>query len=296
METRRPLRWATLAAALVLTLSACMKADMNLELQPDDTVDGSVTIGVSRALLEMSGQDPATLVDQMESELFEGDVELSRTEPYDDGEFVGSTMHFEAAPLATFASDGEGGLSIIREGDEFVVSGTMQAADDEVAQLGAMASGMDVRIAISFPGPVSDHNGTLVGQTVEWRPTPGESFQLTARGSAVAGGGGLPVLLIALVGVGVLVVAGIVTLLVLRRRQAAEIPAGGTTTLASSGAVFHPAGPADGAFQPGAPVAPPTAPPPTAPPAAAPPAAAPYAWAADQPPQGGQHPPQHPSV
>lgn len=233
MTTRRFLGTAAAAVALVLTLAGCIKTDMNLVLQPDDTVDGHVTVGLSRAVVEMTGTKPEDLLEQMGGDFLDG-VEPSRVEPYEDDEFLGATTFFEGATLEAFTSP-EGGVSIVREGDEFVVSGEADLAHEET-QLGAQTSGVDVRIAITFPGPVSSHDGELEGTTVVWRPVPGKPTSLNARGSAVEPVPGPPVLMIVGIGLGVLVVVGAVVVLVLRRRTVGEV-----TTLAPHGAVFEPA-------------------------------------------------------
>ncbi|MGZ4149814.1 MAG: hypothetical protein ACXVQJ_07230, partial [Actinomycetota bacterium] len=42
--------------ALALLLSGCLKLDEHLTLKPDNTVDGTVTFGVSKQLIQMTGQ------------------------------------------------------------------------------------------------------------------------------------------------------------------------------------------------------------------------------------------------
>ena len=228
MRTRRLLGAAALTLAAA-GLTGCMKMDMQIDLQSDDTIDGTMIVAVSAELAELSGQSPEDLAEQMQSEMVptdEGEGEWS-SKPYDDGEFVGSEITFVDAPLNAMGGESATpeSLTIVREGDEFVVTGTLDMTDTTGSAEDPMFEGMmdsfDIRIAVSFPGAVSEHNGELSGNTVTWVPVFGEVLELSARGSAVDGGGGsgLPWLLIAGIVVGLLVILGLIVFFVLRSRS-----------------------------------------------------------------------------
>ncbi|WP_081784895.1 DUF3153 domain-containing protein [Cellulomonas sp. KRMCY2] len=230
MRTRRLWGASALAATLLLALTGCVKVDMDIQLQSDDTVDGSLLFAVSSELAELSGQDPEALAEQMQQDMTEGDDSgTTRTEPYDDGEYIGSTTYFEGETLDYFgaSSDDPDALKIVREGDEFVVSGAMDLTDAGAEDMGDVGGAMDVRIAITFPGAVGDHDGTLDGKTVVWEPVIGERTEINARGSAVEGGGlgGLQPLLIGLIALVALAAIGVVVFLVVRSRRAGAAPA-----------------------------------------------------------------------
>jgi hypothetical protein len=72
----------------------------------------------------------------------------------------------------------------------------------------------DVSISVTLPGAVSEHDGTLEGNTVTWTPAFGEITTLHAVGSAV-GGGASPVLI--WIGVGVVVVLVVIVSMLARR-------------------------------------------------------------------------------
>lgn len=182
-----------LVTAAVLALAGCMKLDVHLDLQADDTVDGMMTMAFSKDLVELSGGDADELVAEMQRDLFGGtdedDFGDATVEPYDDETFVGTTMIFQGAPLEQFAKGDADSLTVIREGEEFVVSGVMDLSDDGESEVDTsfFSSGMDVRLAVTFPGDVAEHNGTLDGRTVTWAPKLGDRVEISARGSAVAG-------------------------------------------------------------------------------------------------------------
>ena len=228
MHIRRLASASALGILVAVGLSGCLKMDMQLELQSDNTVDGSMVFAVSAAAAEMLGQSPESFAEQLQEESVDLNADDVRTEPYDDGEFIGTTTYFEGQPLAEFDTSDDS-MRIVREGDEFVVSGVldMSAGGED---MGFGAADMDVNISVTFPGAVASHNGTLDGNTVSWTPEAGERLELNARGSAVEGGGlGVSLPLIIGIGVALLLVIGLILFFVLRsgRKGATAAPAAG---------------------------------------------------------------------
>lgn len=237
MKTRRTLKTIGLAAASVVALAGCIKMDMHLDLQSDDSVDGTMTVAVSKPLAELSGQDADALVDQMRSDFLgsSDDFDSVSADPYEDDDFIGSTMRFEGAALDQFSGGATGdSISIVRDSDEFVISGVMDLADEaEDLDMSMLGGAMDIKIAVTFPGAVASHNGELDGRTVTWIPKIGERLEIDARGSAVGGGGGgLPLLAIVGIGLAVLAVVLVVVILLLRNRSrsADAVPYGADVT------------------------------------------------------------------
>ncbi|WP_444663422.1 LppM family (lipo)protein [Cellulomonas sp. CW35] len=211
--TRRPARALALVsamAALLLTLSGCLKLDMDLTFHADDTVDGTVVLAVSSSLLESTGM---TFDEAFGSEdPFDG--EATSSEAYEDGTYVGRTYHFADTPLAEFGDDD---MKVTHEDGKFVVDGELDLSAGGETGL----SGGEVRVAFTFPGEVESSNGTIDGSTVTWEAQAGDVVQL----DAVASDGtsdGFPVLTLVWVLVGLVVVAivVVVTVVLLRRRAA----------------------------------------------------------------------------
>jgi hypothetical protein len=271
-------RLARLAApaALALLLTGCLKLDIDLKIQPDDTVDGGVVFAVDKDLLELTG---GSFEDITGGEMpLPNDVEGVRAEEYDDGKYVGQRYVFEGVALSEFTdpTDPES-LRIVREGDRFTVSGVLDLSSGATGATGATAgqqflSSAEIRVAITFPGEVISSNGRVEGNTVIWEPKFGDRLEIEATGSAVGGGGGLgSALTVLLLVVGVAAVAGILALVVMsRRRPAAAVAGTGVTTDADTG-IPEDAGPVEAAApedaSPGHPPAsgemPPPPPPPT---------------------------------
>jgi hypothetical protein len=229
MDGRRLARLAALAA-LALLLTGCLKLDVDLKIQPDDTVDGEVVFAVDKDLLDLTG---GSFEDITGGEMpLPNDVEGVRTEEYDDGKYVGQRYVFEGVALSAFTdpTDPES-LRIVREGDRFTVSGVLDLSSGSTGAIGATAgqqflSSAEIRVAITFPGEVISSNGRVEGNTVIWEPEFGDRLELEATGSAVASGRGLgSALTIGLVVVGVAAV-GAVALVAARRRRPVEAVAG----------------------------------------------------------------------
>ncbi len=131
---------------------------------------------------------------EMESEMPEGATQ----EPYAQDGYTGTKITYADQPIAQLDTGAADSISVTREGDDYVVSGSMDmtgeefnpdtgdAATDEMSR--QMMEGLDIKIAITFPGEVAESNGEVDGNTVTWTPVVGEVNEMTARGSALPGG------------------------------------------------------------------------------------------------------------
>lgn len=197
-------RVIALALVSVLALAGCIRVDMNLTLHEDDTASGEFIMAVSKELAELIGDE------DLGEALGTEDIEGAISEPWEDEEYVGTRTTFENVAL-TEVSDST--MMIVHEGDEFVVTGT---PDDLQAQAGGeeIPSNAEATLSITFPGEVSEHNGTLEGTTVTWDLLDPPAT-IEARGSASADGGGIPLWIIivvfAVMGIGIGVAVVLIT-------------------------------------------------------------------------------------
>lgn len=268
---RRAASIAALVAFAVVALSGCFKLDMSLELSSDDTVDGSIVLAVARDQAELfGGEDALREALAGEGAVFgenptTGSVE---TRDYEDDDWIGNEYVFSDVALDEFSGADTGELSITRDGDTFVVEGSLDLSQgtDGDAAAGALLESAETEISITFPGDVQSSNGVEDGNTVSWEPKPGEVTEISAVGSAESG---LPwTLIFALIALLTLVVVGIVLVVVLRGRQrgapaAGPLPAGSIVP-GSAAVPPAPAAPPPTPATPATPAAPPA--PPTAPP------------------------------
>jgi LppM domain len=298
--------------ALVFLMTGCIKLNMNLGINSDNTVSGTVEFGVQKELLDLTGQNVEDLLGS--DAPFPSSAPGVTIEPFDDGEFAGQQFIFEDLPIEQFNSGGVAGasgataggagdtLQIARQGDTFVVTGVLDLSSGLSGATGPFGGtggaqffeSAEIRIAITFPGEVLQApGGEIDGNTVTYVPEFGELLEINATGSAVDNGeaadvvGGsdsfLPLILI--IG-GVALVLLIVLLLVVRgRKNKGETPSGAETPsgFGEAGSAAAPV-----SAPPGAPTdAPPTSTPPTSrPPTGAPPPAPPMPPAPPPPSEG----------
>jgi hypothetical protein len=291
-------------AALALLLTGCIKLNMNLGINDDDTVSGTIQLGVDKQLLEVSGQNAEDLLGG--DSPFPSNAPGVTVEPFDDGEFAGQEFTFESVPLEEFNSGGFAGttglpgvtgssdvLNIQRQGDRFVVTGALDLSSGLSGATGPFGGSggadlfrsADVKIAFTFPGEVIQApGGQIDGNTVTYVPTFGERLEINATGSAIdngqaqdvtGGDGGSSLLLYIIIGVAVVVLL-VVLFLVLRGRGSRDrgtgLPSGfGEAAVTAPQAPAPPASPSvtpPVAAPPGPSATRPPPPPPPAPPPA----------------------------
>ena len=230
MKSRKLLALITSVVAL-LALTGCMRMHEDLTLHSDNTVSGSIIMAYDVAVLEMSGMSEEDVDELLAAEGLgdltgAGDDSVSISD-YRDGGYVGFKMEFTEMPLEDLAS--ESGISIIREGDEFVVEADYSTIEADLAAVPAnMLASMDMRTTITFPGAVIEQRGGEVeGNTVTWVTNFQDLGEVYGRAHAIEGAGaGAPLLLIG-AGAGLLVLLGIVIFLLVRgrKKQAANLDA-----------------------------------------------------------------------
>jgi hypothetical protein len=227
-------------ATLALVCTSCLKVDLAMRLHTDDTVDGTMTYAVRRDLLTLTHSSPDALLNQVASgQPLPSGVDYQTTD-YADDTFVGKTLTFDGADIASFQQGGIGGetLSIRRVGDTFQVSGEVDLTTSSTGPLqpGAaqLARDMQLRLEITFPGPVQEQSGgTITGpNAVTWTPTYGTKTEITATGSALGDRASGPTLWIVLAAAAVALAVLVVVLVRRRRRVPApaetEAPPAGT--------------------------------------------------------------------
>lgn len=252
------------AVATVLLLSACMKFDVDLTVSGDDTVSGTVTVGLSKEMAALGeGQNEEGWSESEGSSGSGGSDGFSglfadgpgvEEVPYEDEKFIGTSYTFKSVPLENFAVDesNTSKISIVREGDNLVTSGTFDmmgdattgadgfSSDDALSSqvFETLGESAEMQISITYPGQVLETNGTVDGQTVTWTPKFGETLEMSAVVKApqinwaLLIGVGIGVLLI------VLVAVGVVLFIVLRKkkRKHADATAAASTDRAVEGA------------------------------------------------------------
>jgi hypothetical protein len=225
--------------ALAMLMTGCIKVDLNMELQGDNTVDGTMVFAVSRDLLALTGSSADDLLGQITASAgpLPSGVQFQES-AYADDTFEGKTYTFHDVPIDAFSQGTTAGetISIKRVGDTFEVNGEIDLTPAATGRLqpnaAQLAKGMQLRIAITFPGPVSHQSGgTISGNTVTWTPAFGEKTEIQATGSAIGSGGNGPTMWI-LLGLAILLVV-VVALVLVRSRRGRVTPEVGTEETAA---------------------------------------------------------------
>jgi phosphatidylinositol mannoside-binding LppM-like protein len=234
-------RWRTVGriaglGILALLLSACLKLDMDLQVSENNTVSGSMIFGVDKQLLELTG---GSLDDFLGTDSpLPSDAEGVTTEPFEDDEFIGQRFVFDSVPLETLSSGTPDELRITREGDSFTVTGALDLSSGLTGATGATGAtgfpgaeqflqGADLQVRITFPGPVTDTNGEVDGNTVTWVPVVGERLELRATASAIPSGGDSNLTMLLIIAAVIVAVAVAVGIIVAQRRNRPAVAASG---------------------------------------------------------------------
>ncbi|WP_084099792.1 hypothetical protein [Demequina sp. NBRC 110051] len=211
----------TLLVALVsaLALTGCIRVEMNVTLNDDDTISGDMLMAVQSGSGELLGVTDDELIDQ----LF-GDIDRSFPEGeatgFAEDDYVGKRVTFDNQPFSALDFDSDE-LSVIRDGDEYVVEGAL-AVSDQAGDLGDLPADARMTLALTFPGEVSETNGELddSGRTVTWDLINGPET-IEARGAATADDS-FPWWIALGVGLVLGVAAGVVLVVVTRRRSGSQ--------------------------------------------------------------------------
>lgn len=193
---RRTVRWVrgfAVVVAAALTLTGCMKIQSDLTLNPDNTGSMSMIMAISDEFADQMGTDPQDMWDSMSGDLASDAPEGADQQPYAEDGYTGVKYTLAQAPIDQLSTQD---MTIERVGDTYVFTGTMDFTDETTGTTDTtdpmtqtMMDTFIVEISVTFPGAVSEHNGELDGNTVTWSPKLGEVAEMSATGSAIAGGG-----------------------------------------------------------------------------------------------------------
>jgi hypothetical protein len=159
-------RTVALALVAVFALTGCLRMNVDMTLNADNTVDTTMVVAIQEGVGESLGMSDDEVLEQLTGELG-SDLDGGTQEPYNEDGYIGTKVTMNGQSLDEIAGEvGTEGLSITREGDTFVVDGALEDAGSETTD--ELPAGAEVTVSITFPGEVTEHNGTLEGTTVTW--------------------------------------------------------------------------------------------------------------------------------
>jgi hypothetical protein len=166
----------------------------NIEVHDDDTYSGSMIMAYSDDALAQAGMSPSDIDAMLGSQL--DSLDGGTAEDYSEDGYTGKKVNFPSQPLSALAgSTGADSMTITREGDTYVMSGSMDlttaamgVTEEELQTGGYALDAMDIQFIFTFPGPVESSNGDISGNSVTFRPEFGQINTFEAVASAEPGG------------------------------------------------------------------------------------------------------------
>jgi hypothetical protein len=224
---------AVLMVSALFLLSGCFTMKMDLTVNDDQTVDGTMVMALDEEMFAMMG-------DGEESELFDDDdlPEGAEVEDYEQDGRKGKKVTFSDVKLSEFSesmADGDSDFKIEHDGDEYVFTATMDPGqmtgesgestgdaefDEQMQQMmERMFEDAEVNIALTFPGDVTDSNGKVDGNRVSWDVDLTEPAELRA---VAADTSGFPVLAVVMAALAAVLLAAGGWFLFLRKPKDSE--------------------------------------------------------------------------
>lgn len=285
--------------AVLFALTGCFKLNMDIKVHSEKSVDYEVVYALQKDVLKGKSFD-----EFMKSNNGSADMTIpegAKVEEFEDAKYKGkriSAVNIDPSKIAEAEKDSANKMNLVKEGDFYVLTMGNLSNDSNDPQGAQIAKAIfdEAVLKVTFPGKVVEADGAKIDgntATIDFLATDAKQIRVKAESSA-----GFPIPMWALWGgIALLVViAGVVLLFVLlSRRKAQPVPAGGPLPgggpVPPGGPMGAPmGGPVAGTPVTGAPAA--AAPSWPAPPPAAPPAVAPPL--PGHPPAQPGHPPAQP--
>ncbi|WP_460663728.1 LppM family (lipo)protein [Kribbella swartbergensis] len=206
-------RAALVVVACLVALTGCVKLDADLKVNSNETVSGTMQIGVDKQLLQSSGQSLDKVRERIEDGIKQTTTDGVTCTPSEDDRYVGSNCTFEGVPFSKMGSSSGEGVGFRKEGDRFKVT-------VKVPNLGNVPSGSQptVNFKITMPGKIIEHDD---GAKVDGRTATYDSLDKLGNVSLTSeAGSSFPLWAIILIVVLVLLAAAAVVFFVLRSRKA----------------------------------------------------------------------------
>lgn len=220
---RRRITGALVAVTTILLLSGCIRFQADLTVTPENTLNGHIVVATvvgdgANAKDDANGR--AVSIEQKLLPNLSGADGVTRR-AYDEDGYAGSRFSLNETPLDALNSDNEdGSLTLKRKGDTFVFTGAINFTpdrEDTSPKEGEESDESDIQVAISFPGTVTEHNGTLSGNKVTWNTSYEGSLDMHAVASAESAAPKAWVWV--LIGLGSVVLIVVIVVVVLRPKR-----------------------------------------------------------------------------
>ncbi|WCC79467.1 hypothetical protein O6R08_08065 [Cutibacterium equinum] len=223
-------RYLVLLLAPLLLLAGCVKLDMATEIKDEDHIHVKVTVGVSKSMAEMSGQDlTSEFSDCGQLAKSSGGASNAKVEKFEDDKYIGCT--FSADGTAADFTENSEDTEITFDKDKVTFkmdSGTLSDSGGSNNPFGSgesLSASMltDFKISVTFPGKVLSHSGSskVDGRTVTW-VDPKDMFSDEGLSATAERDGGVPMWVWIVVAVAALAIIGVVVAVVVKKKKGAK--------------------------------------------------------------------------
>ncbi|MFI5708102.1 LppM family (lipo)protein [Kribbella sp. NPDC051620] len=206
-------RTALVIIACLVGLTGCVKLDGDLKVNSDETVSGSMKIGLDKQLASSSGQSLDLLRQSVEKGLQQTSTEGVTCKSFEDDKYVGSNCTFDNVPFRSMGQSTDDGVGFRKEGDKFFVSIKDLGLDGDTNGITPV-----VDFKITMPGKILEHDA---GAKVDGRTATYDSLDKLGKVSLTSeAGSSFPAWALILIIVLLLLGGGAVAFFVLRGRKA----------------------------------------------------------------------------
>jgi hypothetical protein len=218
-----------LIAVAALLASGCVKADIELTMAPDGTVNGTVLLAYDREFMQGFEMTAESARETLRMELEDEAGADFKCEPWEDATYLGVECKVSGATMEELSAEVvmDYQLTFTRVDDTVSMSGEV-----DLRELGTEFDGVenfDTRLQVTFPGLMQRQtDGEGLEKTVAWQFQLGRRTEIQAVAAiqaSVDSSTEIPWLLIGASAIVLLVVAGAVGFFILRRGRAAPPPA-----------------------------------------------------------------------
>jgi hypothetical protein len=161
---------------LAVVLAGCVRAEIELSVTSERTVEGTVLLAWHTDFLERIERDPAEAQQEILDDLADDAPDGMACAPFEDDEAIGATCTLDGVRLEDMneAEVFNQRLTFVEAGDDVVLSAVVDL--DEVPA----DESMEASVRVTFPGRVIDASGPIDGRTAIWEPKAGERTELQA--------------------------------------------------------------------------------------------------------------------
>lgn len=213
---------ALIAVTTILLLSGCVRFQANLSITSDSTLNGDIVVATAVGTGDNAQEEANDRAQDIEKKLL---PDLSGAEGvtrsiYIEDSYAGSRFTLNGTPLEAINSDSDSGsLKLTRNGDTFVFDGDINFTPDSEEDPQEDADESGIEVSITFPGTVTEHNGTLNGNRVFWNTSYEGSLDMHAVANAEPEGPSAWVWVLIVGGIAGIIAVILITYTLMKRRE-----------------------------------------------------------------------------